>query len=152
MIAYFALLSFVPLLLIAPLPYVPLLFAAAGMLAAAPDIARNSWHPHRWLDTFSDSWAALGGVIVLATLALCAAGCSSDSGGGNTLSEAFCDDLRAGLTPYQILGPSVRDGTYTPSEAADRAYGFAAISCPYELKTNEALRSYLQNWNIDPDA
>jgi HD-GYP domain-containing protein (c-di-GMP phosphodiesterase class II) len=62
-------LAFVPLLLIAPLPYVPLLFAAAGVLAAIPDIARNSWHPHRWLDTFSDSWAALGGVIVLAALA-----------------------------------------------------------------------------------
>ena len=62
-------LAFVPLLLIAPLPYVPLLFAAAGVLASVPDIARNSWHRHRWLDTFSDSWAALGGVIVLAALA-----------------------------------------------------------------------------------
>src|SRR5215207_3173745 len=62
-------LAFIPLLLVAPLPYVPLLFAAAGVLAAVPDIARNSWHRHRWLDTFSDSWAALGGVIVLAALA-----------------------------------------------------------------------------------
>jgi HD-GYP domain-containing protein (c-di-GMP phosphodiesterase class II) len=62
-------LAFVPLLLIAPLPYVPLLFAAAGVLAAVPDIARNSWHRQRWLDTFSDSWAALGGVIVLVALA-----------------------------------------------------------------------------------
>ena len=44
-------LAFIPLLLIAPLPYVPLLFAAAGVLAAVPDIARNSWHRHRWLDT-----------------------------------------------------------------------------------------------------
>jgi hypothetical protein len=62
-------LAFIPLLLIAPLPYVPLLFAGAGVLAAVPDIVRNSWHRHRWLDTFSDSWAALGGVIVLAALA-----------------------------------------------------------------------------------
>ena len=62
-------LAFVPLLLIAPLPYVPLLFAAAGVLAAVPDIARNSWHRERWLDTFSDSWAALGGVVVLVALA-----------------------------------------------------------------------------------
>ena len=37
-------LAFIPLLLIAPLPYVPLLFAAAGVLAAVPDITRNSWH------------------------------------------------------------------------------------------------------------
>jgi hypothetical protein len=28
----------------------------------------------------------------------------------------------------------------------------AAISCADELKTNELLRSYLKNWNIDPDA
>ena len=62
-------LAFVPLLLLAPLPYVPLLFAAAGVLAAVPDIARNSWHRQRWLDTFSDSWAALGGVLVLAAFA-----------------------------------------------------------------------------------
>ncbi len=62
-------LAFVPLLLLAPLPYVPLLFAAAGVLAAVPDIVRNSWHRQRWLDTFSDSWAALGGVVVLAVLA-----------------------------------------------------------------------------------
>ena len=25
-------------------------------------------------------------------------------------------------------------------------------SCPEELKNNEALRAYLQNWNINPDA
>ena len=62
-------LAFVPLLLLAPLPYVPLLFAAAGVLAAIPDIVRNSWHRQRWLDSFSDSWAALGGVLVLAALA-----------------------------------------------------------------------------------
>ena len=54
-------LAFIPLLLIAPLPYVPLLIAAAGVLAAVPDIIRGSWHSHRWLNTFSDSWAALGG-------------------------------------------------------------------------------------------
>jgi hypothetical protein len=62
-------LAFVPLLLLGPLPYVPLLFAVAGVLASVPDIARSSWHRQRWLDTFSDSWAALGGVVVLALLA-----------------------------------------------------------------------------------
>jgi HD-GYP domain-containing protein (c-di-GMP phosphodiesterase class II) len=62
-------LAFVPLLLLGPLPFIPLLFAVAGVLAAIPDIARNSWHRQRWLDSFSDSWAALGGVVVLALLA-----------------------------------------------------------------------------------
>ena len=51
-----------------------------------------------------------------------------------------------------ILIGMVKDGTYTPEQAADRAYGFAAISCPEQLKTNEALRVYLENWNINPDA
>lgn len=62
-------LAFVPLLLLGPLHLVPLLFALVGVLAAVPDIARNSWHRQRWLDSFSDSWAALGGVLVLALLA-----------------------------------------------------------------------------------
>ena len=76
----------------------------------------------------------------------------SDSGGSMTLSEAFCSDLESGLTPMNILGGMVKDGTYTPEEAADRAYGFAAISCPEQLKTNEPLRAYLESWNINPDA
>jgi hypothetical protein len=69
-----------------------------------------------------------------------------------SLSDAFCSDLAAGYTPMQILGASVENETYTPREAADRAYGFAAISCPDQLQSNELLRLYLANWEIDPDA
>ena len=76
----------------------------------------------------------------------------SDSSGSMTLSEAFCSDLEKGLTPMNILGGMVKDGTYTPEQAADRAYGFAANSCPDQLKTNESLRAYLESWNISPDA
>ena len=78
----------------------------------------------------------------------------SDSGssGSMTLSEAFCSDLESGLTPMNILGGMVKDGTYTPEKAADLAYGWAAISCPEQLKTNEPLRAYLESWNINPDA
>ncbi len=76
----------------------------------------------------------------------------SDSSRSMTLSEAFCSDLESGLTPMNILGGMVKDGEYTPEEAADRAYGFAAISCPEQLKTNESLRAYLESWNINPDA
>ena len=68
------------------------------------------------------------------------------------LAEAFCSDLESGLTPMNILGGMVKDGTHTPEKAADLAYGFAAISCPEQLKTNEFLRAYLENWNINPDA
>ena len=61
-------LAFVPLLLLGPLPYVPLLVAAAGVLAHVPEVMRNSWHRQRWLNAFSDSWSNLGGVMVLAAL------------------------------------------------------------------------------------
>lgn len=74
-----------------------------------------------------------------------------NSSGSMDLSEAFCSDLESGLTPMNTLGGMVKDGTYTPQKAADLAYGYAAISCPEQLKTNEFLRVYLENWNINPD-
>lgn len=76
----------------------------------------------------------------------------SSDGGSSTLSEAFCNDLRAGASPFQILSPKVKDGTYTPQEAADRAYGMAPIGCPEQLTSNEALRGYLEGFGINPDA
>jgi hypothetical protein len=66
------------------------------------------------------------------------------SGSSNTLSQAFCNDLEAGYTPFQILRESVADGTYSPREAADLAYGWAAISCREQLRSNESLRVYLE--------
>lgn len=65
------------------------------------------------------------------------------------LSEAFCNDLEAGYTPMQIYG-GVKD-KYTPKEFADLAFGMAAISCPDQLASNDPLRQFLINWNIDPD-
>jgi hypothetical protein len=79
------------------------------------------------------------------------AGCGGSSG-NMSLSEAFCSDLRKGLTPVQILGPAVRNGTYDARTAADRAYGFAANECPEQLQTNEGLRGYLEGMGINPDA
>lgn len=101
--------------------------------------------------------------LVIVASVFVVAGCSDTDSADSTdagtasepnmsLSEAFCNDLEAGSSPFQILGQSVKDGTYTPEKAADLAYGFAAISCPGQLKSNEKLRVYLQNWNIDPDA
>lgn len=65
-----------------------------------------------------------------------------------TLSESFCSDLEAGYSPFSILSGTYDDG----QQAADRAYGMAAVSCPEQLQTNEMLRQFLENWNIDPDA
>jgi HD-GYP domain-containing protein (c-di-GMP phosphodiesterase class II) len=59
-------LIFIPLLLLGPLPYVPLLVAAAAVLSLVPDILRNAWHREQMLAAFADSWLSVGGVIVLA--------------------------------------------------------------------------------------
>lgn len=77
---------------------------------------------------------------------------TAPDGARMSLSEAFCSDLQHGMTPMNILGRRVKDGTYTPREAADLAYGFAAMSCPEQLRSNAGLRTYLANWDIDADA
>ena len=59
----------VPMLLLAPLPYVPLLVATAGALTLVPDFVRGSWARDRWLNPLSDSWPAIPPVLVLAALA-----------------------------------------------------------------------------------
>jgi HD-GYP domain-containing protein (c-di-GMP phosphodiesterase class II) len=61
-------LVFIPLLLLGPLPYVPLLVAAAALLSLLPDVLRNTWHREQWLGAFADSWLSIGGVLVLAAL------------------------------------------------------------------------------------
>jgi len=55
----------VPMLLLVPLPYVPVLIAAAGALALVPDFIRGSWSKDRWLNPIADSWPALVPVLIL---------------------------------------------------------------------------------------
>ena len=86
-------------------------------------------------------------VFVAALAIVAVAACGGDS---LKPSEAFCNDLRNGLTPFQRY-EGIHD-KYTPQKFADLAYGFAAISCKDQLRTNERLRGYLQGWNINPDA
>ena len=62
-------LVFVPMLFLAPLPLVPLLVAAAYLLAALPDFLSRRTHADRWIDTLSDSWFSIGPVVVLGLLA-----------------------------------------------------------------------------------
>jgi HD-GYP domain-containing protein (c-di-GMP phosphodiesterase class II) len=62
-------LVFVPMLYLSPLEYVPLLAAAAGLLAMVPDFLERSWHRDRWLGPLADSWFAIGPVLVLAAFA-----------------------------------------------------------------------------------
>jgi hypothetical protein len=62
-------LAFVPLLLMAPLPYVPLLVALAAALSIVPDVFDRSWHRERFVTCFSDCWFSIGPVLVLAVFA-----------------------------------------------------------------------------------
>ena len=59
----------VPMLLLLPLPYVPILIAAAGALALVPEFIRGSWSKDRWLNPVADSWSYLAPVLILAALA-----------------------------------------------------------------------------------
>lgn len=113
----------------------------------------------KWLDDHKGVVAV--GLLVIVGIALLVnvitsknapSGNHSDGSQPMTISQAFCSDLAKGYTPMNILGGQVKNGTLAPSEAADKAYGWAAISCPGQLQSNQALRAYLQNWGIDPDA
>jgi HD-GYP domain-containing protein (c-di-GMP phosphodiesterase class II) len=59
----------VPMLLLCPLPYVPILIAAAGALGLVPDFVRGSWSKDRWLKPIADSGPYLVPVLILAALA-----------------------------------------------------------------------------------
>src|SRR5437763_7932828 len=61
-------LVFIPMLILAPLPLVPLLVAAAFVLARLPDLVRGHFHPDRWLYALGDAWHSIGAVAVLAAL------------------------------------------------------------------------------------
>ena len=59
----------IPMLLLCPLPYVPILIAAAGALGLVPDFIKGSWARDRWLKPIADSWSYLAPVLILAALA-----------------------------------------------------------------------------------
>ena len=62
-------LLFVPMLLLAPLPYVPLLVILSALLSQLPDFLDRTWHRDRWVSCFADSWFCIGPVLVVAAFA-----------------------------------------------------------------------------------
>jgi HD domain len=62
-------LAFVPLLLLAPLPYVPLLVALAAVLSVVPQVVDGSMHRERLITQLGDCWFSVGPVLVLAAFA-----------------------------------------------------------------------------------
>jgi HD-GYP domain-containing protein (c-di-GMP phosphodiesterase class II) len=59
----------VPMMLLGPLPFVPILIAAAGALALVPDFVRGSWSRDRWLNPVADCWPYLVPVLILGAFA-----------------------------------------------------------------------------------
>lgn len=59
----------VPLLLLCPLPYAPVLIAAAGALGLVPDFINGSWSKDRWLKPIADSGPYLAPILILAAFA-----------------------------------------------------------------------------------
>ena len=68
-----------------------------------------------------------------------------------SLAEAYCSDLRNGMSPLQIWR-GVKDEWPDVGKLAVRAYHWAKRECPSELKSNEPFRIWLENWDINPDA
>lgn len=62
-------LVFVPMLLLLPLGWVPLLVCAASLLSILPDVTRGARHPERWVLTIGDCWFTVAPVLVLVALA-----------------------------------------------------------------------------------
>jgi HD-GYP domain-containing protein (c-di-GMP phosphodiesterase class II) len=62
-------LTFVPLLFLAPLEFVPLLVVAAAVAAEVPDIIRGTCHRDRLLSCIADAWWSIGPVLVLVSFA-----------------------------------------------------------------------------------
>jgi HD-GYP domain-containing protein (c-di-GMP phosphodiesterase class II) len=61
-------LVFVPMLFLLPLPAVPLVVPCAQFVAMLPDFVRRTKHIDRWCYAISDSWFAIGPVLVISLL------------------------------------------------------------------------------------
>jgi putative nucleotidyltransferase with HDIG domain len=62
-------LAFIPMLILAPLPLVPILMALSYVLSRLPDLVRRRAHPDRWLYYLGDASQSIAPVLVLAVLA-----------------------------------------------------------------------------------
>ena len=102
------------------------------------------WKGRRWWPP--STAAIIIGVIAILVVAAAVGSSINDDDENRKLppSEAFCKDLRSGLTIVN-LWPRDED----PETYAGKAYGRMAISCPEQL---ERHRAYFENWGINIDA
>jgi HD-GYP domain-containing protein (c-di-GMP phosphodiesterase class II) len=137
----------VPMLMLVPLPLVPLLVAAASVVAMLPDFMDRSWHRERALSCVSDSWALLGPVLVLSALspgepalvdagvyALAFAAQLAADLAWSTLRERLVDGIPARTTWGAWVGCARFDAVLTPIAflagltAVDEPLALAAIA------------------------
>ena len=59
----------VPIMLLAPLPYVPLMVAVANAAAIIPDVFEGRWHRERLTGRIADLWFCIPPVVILAAWA-----------------------------------------------------------------------------------
>ena len=62
-------LVFVPLLMLTPAPWVPLLVGVGSLLGELPDVARRTAHPERLLVSVADGWYSFGPALVVGLFA-----------------------------------------------------------------------------------
>jgi HD-GYP domain-containing protein (c-di-GMP phosphodiesterase class II) len=62
-------LIFVPMLVLLPPEYVPLLVATASIIGTLPDLQSGVWHRERWVSSVSACWFALGPAVIIGLLA-----------------------------------------------------------------------------------
>jgi HD-GYP domain-containing protein (c-di-GMP phosphodiesterase class II) len=58
----------IPMLVLLPAAYVPLLVAGAALLSVLPECLGGVWHRQRWVAAIADSWLAVGPALVVALL------------------------------------------------------------------------------------
>jgi HD-GYP domain-containing protein (c-di-GMP phosphodiesterase class II) len=59
----------VPMMLLGPLPFVPIMIAVANAVAIVPEIVEGRWHRERFTGRIADLWFCIPPVLVLALLA-----------------------------------------------------------------------------------
>jgi hypothetical protein len=78
----------------------------------------------------------------------------TSEGGGGCLCTPRCRYVQALAPcrqPLQIWG-GVKDDWPDVEKFAYRAYVWVKRECPSELKSNELLRYWFENWDINPDS
>ena len=58
----------IPMLILLPASYVPLLVGLAAVLSVVPDCLDGQWHRQRWVTPIADSWLAVGPALVISVV------------------------------------------------------------------------------------